>query len=181
MLSIIRVDFNRNYYYTLEYIFFVSRGYWQYKIYDKFDNLKYQNMVQGVRTNQTLARQMAEYWITHNTETPVYTGQDPVADSTTTPVQVDDDQFYGPPAPPELGGDDDEANPFYEEGYPHSMFDCATGQEYIAYTEDDHNQYEKLGYVHDLSECNIENGESPADYSFLGLAVILGAAGFIFG
>ena len=40
--------------------------------------------------------------------------------------------------------------------YPHSMFDCATGKEYIANTPDEHEEYAALGYVHKMSECKIQ-------------------------
>ena len=39
--------------------------------------------------------------------------------------------------------------------YPHTMYDCKTGKGYQARNRDDHERYEKLGYVHDLSECPI--------------------------
>ena len=41
--------------------------------------------------------------------------------------------------------------------YPHSMFDCKTGTEYTANTEAEHDEYAALGYVHDLSECEIDS------------------------
>ena len=39
--------------------------------------------------------------------------------------------------------------------YPHTMYDCKTGKGYQARSKADHDRYEKLGYVHDLSECPI--------------------------
>ena len=39
--------------------------------------------------------------------------------------------------------------------YPHMMYDCKTGKGYMAYRRDDHERYRKLGYVHNLSECEV--------------------------
>ena len=39
--------------------------------------------------------------------------------------------------------------------YPHTMYDCATGKGYQARSRADHDKYEKLGYVHNLSECPV--------------------------
>ena len=39
--------------------------------------------------------------------------------------------------------------------YPHTMYDCKTGKGYQARSKADHERYEKLGYVHDLSECPV--------------------------
>ena len=38
--------------------------------------------------------------------------------------------------------------------YAHSMYDCETGKEYIANTEEEHNEYAALGYVHNMDECS---------------------------
>lgn len=46
--------------------------------------------------------------------------------------------------------------------YPHSMYDCATGTEYIANTPDDHEEYATLGYVLSMSECEISPDEPTA-------------------
>ena len=40
------------------------------------------------------------------------------------------------------------------------MYDCKTGEEYIANTEEEHNDYAALGYVHDMDVCN--NNENAA-------------------
>jgi hypothetical protein len=45
--------------------------------------------------------------------------------------------------------------------YAHSMYDCKTGDEYIANTEEEHNEYAALGYVHDMNMCN--NNENSAN------------------
>ena len=39
--------------------------------------------------------------------------------------------------------------------YPHTMYDCATGKGYQARNRNDHEKYEKMGFVHDLSECPV--------------------------
>ncbi len=39
--------------------------------------------------------------------------------------------------------------------YAHSMYDCKTGIEYIANTEEEHNDYADLDYVHDMNECEV--------------------------
>ena len=40
--------------------------------------------------------------------------------------------------------------------YPHNMYDCATGQKYVAKTEADHQRMADLGYVHNMNECMID-------------------------
>ena len=40
--------------------------------------------------------------------------------------------------------------------YPHNMYDCATGEKYVAETEADHQRMADLGYVHKMSECSID-------------------------
>ena len=47
--------------------------------------------------------------------------------------------------------------------YPHTMYDCATGKGYQARSRSDHERYEKMGFVHDLSECPVSppsNGDN---------------------
>ena len=47
--------------------------------------------------------------------------------------------------------------------YPHTMYDCATGKGYQARNRNDHEKYEKMGFVHDLSECPVSppgNGDN---------------------
>jgi len=51
--------------------------------------------------------------------------------------------------------------------YPHSMYDCATGEEYTANTEAEHQAFADLGYVHKMSECPMPESPDvidPADY-----------------
>ena len=48
--------------------------------------------------------------------------------------------------------------------YPHSMFDCATGTEYVANNKSEHNRFASLGYVHSMSECPTPEGFDPSDY-----------------
>jgi hypothetical protein len=48
------------------------------------------------------------------------------------------------------GGEEQEPT----DDYAHSMYDCKTGEEYIANTEEEHNDYAALGYVHDMKVCN---------------------------
>ena len=45
--------------------------------------------------------------------------------------------------------------------YPHSMYDCATGKEYTANTEAEHQAFADLGYVHKMSECPMPEDPSP--------------------
>ena len=46
--------------------------------------------------------------------------------------------------------------------YPHTMYDCATGKGYQARNRNEHEKYEKMGYVHDLSECKVKTpGDNP--------------------
>ena len=52
---------------------------------------------------------------------------------------------------------------------PHMMYDCKTGKSYQANTKADHDKYSKLGYVHDMSECKIENGDSENEFALVGL------------
>ena len=62
--------------------------------------------------------------------------------------------------------------------YPHDMYNCETSEKYVAYSEVDHNLYTDLGYVHDLSECKINNDPGMSDFSVIGILagiVILGA------
>ena len=57
--------------------------------------------------------------------------------------------------------------------YPHTMYDCATGKGYQARNEIDHQLYASMGYVHDLSECQIPpNGDSKGDNGLLETAGI---------
>jgi hypothetical protein len=57
--------------------------------------------------------------------------------------------------------------------YPHMMYDCKTGKGYMAYRRDDHERYRKLGYVHNLSECEVlpptedDSSESSGDNGIL--------------
>tara|TARA_Y100001963_G_scaffold148367_1_gene226161 strand:+ start:10883 stop:11440 length:558 start_codon:yes stop_codon:yes gene_type:complete len=63
--------------------------------------------------------------------------------------------------------------------YPHSMWDCETGVEYIAHTLADHQKYEALGYVHSMDECKSENGDdddSKYEYAILGGLVLIALA-----
>ena len=52
--------------------------------------------------------------------------------------------------------------------YPHTMYDCNTGMAYQARNPNEHERYEKMGFVHDLSECKLPpNGGSNGDNSLL--------------
>ena len=52
--------------------------------------------------------------------------------------------------------------------YPHDMFDCATGQKYVAETAADHERMAGLGYVHSMDECAMpETPTKPEDSSDL--------------
>ena len=61
------------------------------------------------------------------------------------------------PKPPSQGVPVQPINPVKPIGvvYPHMMYDCKTGKGYQAYNRDDHERYRKLGYVHNLSECEV--------------------------
>ena len=59
----------------------------------------------------------------------------------------------------DLGPGGEEQEP--TDDYAHSMYDCKTGDEYIANTEEEHNEYAALGYVHDMGEC--KNNEDAAN------------------
>ena len=61
-------------------------------------------------------------------------------------------------SPQEVGPGGEEQEP--TDDYAHSMYDCKTGEEYIANTEEEHNDYAALGYVHDMDVCN--NNENAA-------------------
>ena len=52
---------------------------------------------------------------------------------------------------------------------PHMMYDCESGKSYQANTKEDHDKYSKLGYVHDMSECKIKNGDSDNEFALVGL------------
>ena len=41
--------------------------------------------------------------------------------------------------------------------YPHEMFDCETGESYTANNEAEHEEYVDLGYVHSMSECELND------------------------
>ena len=41
------------------------------------------------------------------------------------------------------------------------MYDCETGDEYVAYTQEDHEKFAALGYVHDIdTECGGNGGDN---------------------
>ena len=44
----------------------------------------------------------------------------------------------------------------------HTMYDCATGKEYKANEQGDHDRYAALGYVHDMNECPIKEKPEPS-------------------
>ena len=69
------------------------------------------------------------------------------------PNEQDPDHYY-----PDENGD---GIPDFEQDFgfkPHYMYDCKTGQQYFARTLTDHNNYTALGYVHDMSECDMNGG-----------------------
>ncbi len=75
------------------------------------------------------------------------------------------------------------AKPEFE---PHIMYDCSTGEGFQANTQEDHEKYAALGYVHDLSECdsNGNGDDSPVldkDQMFviLGFLVLIIVGGWI--
>ena len=56
---------------------------------------------------------------------------------------------------------DGDGIPDFEQDFgfkPHYMYDCKTGQQFFARTLTDHNNYTALGYVHDMSECDMNGG-----------------------
>ena len=68
-----------------------------------------------------------------------------------------DTKPIGPPMP----------NPVQPIGvdYPHTMYDCKTGEAYQARSVQEHTAMAAMGYVHDLSECKVappqNNGSMP--------------------
>lgn len=78
------------------------------------------------------------------------------------PNDIEDILVNDNPNPPNCGSGSDAV-------YPHSMYDCETGKEYIAYDEEKHDYYASLGYVHDLEkDCN-GNGVSAQSEGPFGL------------
>ena len=78
------------------------------------------------------------------------------------PNDIEDILVNDNPNPPNCGSGSDAV-------YPHSMYDCETGKEYIAYNEEKHDYYASLGYVHDLEkDCN-GNGVSTQSEGPFGL------------
>ena len=78
------------------------------------------------------------------------------------PNDIEDILVVDNPNPPNCGSGSDAV-------YPHSMYDCETGKEYIAYNEEKHDYYASLGYVHDLEkDCN-GNGVSTQSEGPFGL------------
>ena len=75
------------------------------------------------------------------------------------------------------------AKPEFE---PHIMYDCSTGEGFQANTQEDHEKYAALGYVHDLSECDSNgNGddspilEKEQMFVILGFLVLIIVGGWI--
>ena len=65
--------------------------------------------------------------------------------------------------------------------YPHVMYDCETGNAYTAYNEADHLKYAKRGYVHSMSECDMNGGgnggngdDSEDKYEFAIVGLLMG-------
>ena len=55
----------------------------------------------------------------------------------------------------------------------HTMYDCKTGDEYTANTQEEHDSYAELGYVHSMDECPIpSNGMSWKGVLIIGAVVV---------
>ena len=77
------------------------------------------------------------------------------------PNDIEDILVVDNPNPPNCGN----GGGNNEVVYPHSMYDCETGKEYIAYNEEKHDYYASLGYVHDL-EKDCGSAESTSEGPF---------------
>jgi hypothetical protein len=55
----------------------------------------------------------------------------------------------------------------------HTMYDCKTGDEYTANTQEEHDSYAELGYVHSMDECPMpSNGMSWKGVLIIGAVVV---------
>tara|TARA_R110001599_G_scaffold133697_1_gene311249 strand:- start:2389 stop:3264 length:876 start_codon:yes stop_codon:yes gene_type:complete len=55
----------------------------------------------------------------------------------------------------------------------HTMYDCKTGDEYTANTQEEHDSYTELGYVHSMDECPMpSNGMSWKGVLIIGAVVV---------
>ena len=163
----------RGYFYstTVGYV-----GMWSYTVYDNLQNAIYSDTINpaaiGVnnteRGAQILAMRYIDSLLGSADPPPEFVpvpGPSPIEPPPTVePVEPPtQDPVVDPPAEPPSDFET------------HSMYDCATGQEYIAYTQEDHEKYAALGYVHDLSECKIpEDGDEA--FALFGLIAILAVA-----
>tara|TARA_R100000908_G_scaffold65323_1_gene54293 strand:- start:966 stop:1865 length:900 start_codon:yes stop_codon:yes gene_type:complete len=81
-------------------------------------------------------------------------------------AEIDFDTTNPPPPPPPPPPP---SKPFEV----HTMYDCATGDEYTANTQEEHDAYAELGYVHSMDECPIpSNGMSWKGVLIIGAVVV---------
>lgn len=77
------------------------------------------------------------------------------------PNDIEDILVNDNPTPPNCGN----GGGNNEVVYPHSMYDCETGKEYIAYNKEKHDYYASLGYVHDLEkDCKGSSAQSEGPF-----------------
>ena len=57
---------------------------------------------------------------------------------------------------------DPKPDPVVDSFEKHTMYDCATGKEYDANEQGDHDRYVVLGYVHNMNECPIKEKPEPS-------------------
>ena len=143
-------------------------GMWSYTVYDNLRNAIYSDTINpaafGAQNTQAGATALAKQYIdslTGSADPPPefvpVPGPSPVEPPPTTDPVVD------PPTDPP------------QDFEIHTMYDCETGDEYVAYTQEDHERYAALGYVHDMSECKMPEDSDEA-FALFGLIAILAVA-----
>ena len=142
-------------------------GMWTYTVYDSTRNPIFSDTLNPAgRNSQRDAAIFAMQYIDNLLGTP---GAEPPPQFTPgidPPVEPVPDPIADPVVDP----------PPSQEFKPHLMYDCATGEAYEANTQEDHERYAALGYVHDLSECKIVQDDGDEAFALIGLFAILAVA-----
>ena len=160
----------RGYFYstTVGYV-----GMWSYTVYDSLQNAIYSDTINpasfGANNTQAGASALAMQYIDS-----LLGSADPPQEFVPVPgpSPIERPPTLDPVEPP---AEDPVVDPPAEtpsDFEPHLMYDCATGQAYEANTQEDHERFAEMGYVHDLSECKIPEDDDEA-FALFGLIAIL--------
>ena len=154
----------RGYFYstTLGYV-----GMWSYTVYDSLRNPIFSDTLNPAgRNSQRDAAIFAMQYIDNLLGTPGAEPPPSFTPGTDPPVE---------PVPDPVNPVED-SSPIEDDFEPHLMYDCATGQAYEANSQEDHERFAALGYVHDLSECKVPEDPGDEAFALIGLIAIFAVA-----